>query len=131
MTEKLPSFIAALAVTVAVFAATAPASAKDRPITVTATEANVPVRFVSYRDLNLAEQADARILAKRVRQAAKEVCDESTPDGAFNESMFLSCRSIAWQGARPQMKRAIAQAQEIAANGFSAIAPVAITISLR
>lgn len=131
MTEKLPSFIAALAVSTAIFAATAPASAKDRPITVTATEPNIPVRLVSYRDLNLAQREDARILAKRVRQAAKEVCTESAPEDGYSAAMSLSCRSIAWQSARPQIKRAIAQAQEIAANGFSAIAPVAITISLR
>lgn len=131
MSEKFTSLLAAFAVTFVVFAATAPANAKDRPITVTATEERVPVRIVSYRDLNLARSGDEQILVKRVRYAAKDVCSESVPSDPFYSTMALSCRSEAWQGAKPQIKRAVARARDIAANGWSAIAPVAITISVR
>lgn len=131
MSEKFTSLLAAFAVTFAVFAATAPASARDRSVTVTATEERVPVRFVSYRDLNLVNGKDERILVRRVRYAAKDVCVETAPSEPFHSTMFLSCRAEAWQGARPQIERAVERAKDIAANGWSAIAPVAITISVR
>lgn len=131
MSEKFTSLLAACATTFVMFAATAPASAKDRAITVTATEERVPVRIVSYRDLNLAKSEDERILVKRVRVAAKDVCIESVPSDAYYSTLSLRCRSNAWQGARPQIKRAVARARDIAANGWSAIAPVAITMSIR
>jgi hypothetical protein len=41
------------------------------------------------------------------------------------------CRSFAWGGARPQMNLAIQRAQELAANGTTNIAPVAIMIAAR
>lgn len=131
MSEKFTALLAAFATTFVVFAATAPAIAKDRAITVVATEERVPVRFVSYRDLDLAKSEDEQILVKRVRHAARNVCVESAPEDPFTSSMFLTCRSSAWQGARPQIVRAVTRAREIAANGWSAIAPVAITISVR
>ena len=131
MSEKITSLLAAFAVTFVTFAATSPASAKDRSVTVTATEGRVPVRFVSYRDLNLVNGKDERILVRRVRYAARDVCIESAPSEPFRSTMFLSCRAEAWQGARPQIDRAIERAKDIAANGWSAIAPVAITISVR
>jgi len=131
MSEKFTSLLAACATTLVMFAATAPASAKDRPITVTATQERVPVRIVSYRDLNLTNSEDEKILVKRVRFAAKDVCFESAPSDPYYSTLALSCRSNAWQGARPQVKRAVARARDIAANGWSEVAPVAITISVR
>ncbi len=131
MSKQSTSLIAAIATTIAISAAAAPTSAQARPITVVATEERVPVRFVSYRDLKLAESADEQILVDRVRHAARDVCRESVPYNASNAILNLSCRSEAWQGARPQIARAVTRAREIAANGFSAIAPVAISISVR
>lgn len=131
MSEKFASLLAAFATTFVVFAATAPASAQDRPITVIATEERVPVRFVSFRDLDLAKSEDEKILVRRVRYAAKDVCVDSAPSYPLYSTLFLSCRSNAWHGARPQIIRAVTRAREIAANGWSAIAPVAITISVR
>ena len=58
MSEKFTSLIAAIATTLTIFVATAPAGAQERPITVIATEERVPVRYVSYRDLNLARAED-------------------------------------------------------------------------
>lgn len=137
MSEKFTSLLAACAVTLVVFAATSPAVAKDRPIVVTATaittptEERIPVRLVSYRDLNLAKVEDEKTLVQRVRFAAKDVCTESVPAGLPLQLAFNMCRGTAWNGARPQIDRAVARAREIAANGWSAIAPVAITISVR
>jgi len=129
MSEKLTSLLAACAVTLAVFTATAPAMAKSQPIVVTAIPEDVPVRFVSYGDLNLAKATDEKMLVRRVRSATDDVCTESVPDGTAITSAFLSCRAHAWQGARPQIDRAVTRAREIAANGWSTIAPVAISIS--
>ena len=130
MFEKITSLSAAVLTTVALFAATAPAHAQDR-VTVIATEERAPFRLVSYRDLNLAKSEDEAILVRRVRYAARDVCRESIPYATADASLNLSCRSEAWQGARPQIARAVTRAREIAATGFSAIAPVAISISVR
>jgi UrcA family protein len=129
MSEKFTSLLAACAVTFAVFSATAPAMAKSQPIVVTAVPEDVPVRFVSYSDLNLARAADEKMLVRRVRSATYDVCTESVPDGTAVTSAFLACRTHAWRGASPQIERAVTRAREIAANGWSAIAPVAISIS--
>lgn len=131
MTEKFASLLAACAVTVGVFAATAPAAAKQRPIVVTATAEEIPIRLVSYRDLNLAKAHDEKVLISRVRFAARDVCTESVRyDTAFGTE-FSACRNQAWRGAEPQIERAVERARQIASNGWSAIAPVAISISLR
>jgi UrcA family protein len=131
MNEKLTSLFAACAVTLAVFAATAPASAGQRPITITAPAADIPVRYVSYRDLNLAKASDELILVKRVRFAAKDVCFESVTFDSALGTASAACRAQAWSGAEPQIDRAVARARDIAANGWSSIAPVAIAISVR
>ena len=47
MSEKITSLLAACAVTLAVFSATAPAMAKSSPIVVTATTTDAPVRHIS------------------------------------------------------------------------------------
>lgn len=130
MSEKFTSLLAACAVTLAVFAATSPAAAKQGPIVVTATQ-DIPVRLVSYRDLNLAKAEHEKMLVSRVRYAARDVCTESVRfDTAFGNG-FTSCRTQALDGARPQIDRAVERARQIAANGWSAIAPVAISISVR
>jgi UrcA family protein len=131
MSEKFASLLAACAVTVAIFAAASPASAQSRPIVVTGVESDIPVRYVSYRDLDLARSADERTLVKRVRVAATDVCAESVSLLAAPGYEYITCRSHAWRGARPQIDRAVLRARQIAANGWSAIAPVAISISVR
>lgn len=131
MSEKFPSLLAACAVTFAIFAAAAPAVAKQRPITVTATADDIPVRYVTYRDLNLAMDRDEKILVTRVRYAAKDVCLGFMPVGSNIKSDFMACRATAWDGAEPQINRAVVRAREIATNGWSSIAPVAIKISVR
>ena len=129
MSEKFTSLLAACAATFVVFAAASPALAAEPQVTVTATEDEAPVRYVSYQDLDLVKEADARTLVRRVRLAAKDVCTESVDVGFYYQRVFSACRSSALQGATPQVERAVTRAREIAANGWSAIAPVAITIS--
>lgn len=131
MAENFTSLLAALAVTIVGAAAAAPAAARQRPITVTATAEDIPVRHVSYRDLNLAKLEDEQILVKRVRFAAKDVCDDSDLYDTGLGAALTRCRAQAWQGAAPQIDRAVQRAREIAANGWSALAPVAISISVR
>jgi hypothetical protein len=40
------------------------------------------------------------------------------------------CSGLAWDGARPQILRAVQRAREIAATGSSSIAAAAITITI-
>jgi UrcA family protein len=131
MSEKFTSLLAACAVTFVVFAATTPAVAQTRPIVVTGIESDIPVRYVSYRDLNLVQAADERTLVKRVRFAATDVCTDSVSNLATPGYEFIACKSLAWRGAQPQIERAVLRARQIATNGWSAIAPVAISISVR
>ena len=128
LNEKLISMLAACAVTVAGIAIAAPAVAKSpKTVVVTAPDTDVPTRRVSYRDLNLLTLAGEKTLNKRVGMAVRSVCFESV--GSESEfSLEYSCRRDSWAGARPQIDRAIQRARDIAQNGFSAIAPVAITI---
>ena len=130
MSHKFTSLLAACAATLVVFGATSPALASEQ-IVVTATEEEVPVRLVSYLDLDLVKAADERTLVRRVRHAAKDVCTESVDGGFYYQRTFIACRSNALTGAKPQIERAVTRARDIAANGFSAIAPVAISISAR
>ena len=128
LNEKLISMLAACAVTVAGIAIAAPAVAKQpKTVVVTAPDADIPTRRVSYRDLNLVTLAGERTLNRRVGQAVRSVCFESVGTEAAFQLEF-SCRKESWDGARPQIARAIQRARDIAQNGYSAIAPVAITI---
>ena len=128
MSEKFTSLLAACALTFVVFAASSPAFAKQ-PITVTA-QANV-TRYVSFRDLNLVSRADEKVLVHRVSIATRDVCDQAVMREPVNLSAYMGCRAGAWQEAQPQIERAVTRAREIAVNGFSAIAPVAIAIGAR
>ena len=102
----------------------------QKPVVVTAQpEDIVPVRRVSYRDLNLASREGEKTLYHRVSKAVGDVCQESTGTNAF---IFVtqSCKTHAWRGARPQMALAIQRAREIAMTGHSNIGLVAIQISV-
>jgi len=131
---KLLSMCAAVGITtVGVLLISPDASARGRPIIVTAPAQDVVVRHVGYADLNLASATGEKILNRRVGSAVGDLCDEAT--GGDNRSLhgtvnMMRCNSEAWTGARPQIARAIQRAREIAFTGSSAIAATAITISL-
>ena len=128
--EKLISLLAACALVAGGVAMVAPAVAKDKPVVVTAPPTDVPTRYVSYRDLDLRNSGDEKILVKRVGSAVRMVCSESlgpTPHFYAN----VGCRRDSWSRARPQIERAVQRSRDIASMGWSSIAPVAITISVQ
>lgn len=88
----------------------APAGAQSRqtPVTVLGRPDTL-IRVVSFDDLALATKQGRSALERRVGDAVGEVC----PDGAKLNSFYdvEDCKTFAWHGARPQMKRAIALAK--------------------
>jgi UrcA family protein len=129
MTDLAKHLLAASAAVLAagsavVFAAGA-AQAKD--ITVYAEPAeDALTRTVRYADLNLAATDGQKSLHGRVGRAVRFVC--APFDARIDASNRRECVNFAWDGARPQMARAIERAQQIAATGTSNIAPVAIAV---
>ena len=109
----------------AILFAAAPSAAAQRDVTVRAhVPDDVLSEHVSYADLNLASAGDVKTLNSRVGNAVGRVCAPQ-----YEVFANMSCTSFAWKGARPQIDLAVQRAQDIAANGTSAIAPVAISIS--
>lgn len=124
--------LAACAVTIAGLAIAVPALAKgQQPVVVTGTALDETIirRNVSYCDLNLATSMGEAILLKRARLAVRDVCGEAIEEPA-DISDSISCRTASWRDAKPQIDRAVLRARQIAANGWSAIAPVTITLSV-
>ena len=126
--QKFILFAAACAMTAGSLAITSPASAQpSERFTVTGPRTDAPrTERVSYRDLNLVIPQDEKRLVRRVGFAVNHVC----PQGIFRIEPS-GCRSDAWDGAKPQIALAVERAKQIASNGFSSIAPVAIVISVR
>jgi UrcA family protein len=77
------------------------------PVEVVAQK-DVPTRIVPFGDLSLATKAGQRILFRRVGYAVREVCPDEDLAGAYYDSEH--CKKFAWQGARPQISRAIDRA---------------------
>ena len=126
---KIFAMCAAMTVTAGgLFAMTPPASAAESTLVVTAPDEALPTRRVSYADLNLASRVGEKTLHRRVGKAVTSVCDEAVGPSA-NYYVEMSCRSFAWNGARPQMNLAVKRAQEISLNGISLIAVTAIHIA--
>lgn len=78
-------------------------------------------RTVGFSDLNLSSNSDQLMLIRRVKQAAVVVC-HNTLAQPTDPLVMSTCRVSAWNGARPQVRRAFARAQELARNGQSTIA---------
>lgn len=121
------SYSLATGAALALFVASAPAPAKE--VTVLG---QLPVdqltERVSYADLDLATSYGIETLTFRVRGAVGRVCAPFDQRATFAE--HGECRSFAMNGARPQMQQAVERARQIASTGVSAIAPVAILISV-
>lgn len=128
--DKLPAVVAAFAMVGSGIALASPALAQNgKPVIVRAEPLTdvVSIRRVSYRDLNLASAEGEKMLNHRVRSAVSEVCNDATGPNPLL-SIEQSCRHDSWGRAKPQMELAMQRARDIAANGYSAIAPVAIAI---
>jgi UrcA family protein len=78
-----------------------------RPVTVEAQ--NPLARVVSFGDLALNTKPGRTILMRRVSVAVDEVCPDFDEHGSTYA--VQSCKDFAWTGARPQIKRALAQAR--------------------
>ena len=63
-------------------------------------------RLVSFRDLDLSSPTGEKTLIRRVGGAVRYVC--SSASDFMREA---SCKSVAWNGARPQIARALEQAR--------------------
>lgn len=107
-------------------------AAQNEPVVVYGQQdENTRTERVSFADLNLAKAKDARKLHFRVASAVKRVCLYDTAQMGLRDSGYGRCSSGAWTMAKPQIAQAIARDQEIALNGSSSIAAVAITIAAR
>ena len=111
-----------------VLTASSGGAAAARDVTVVAQPpADVLSERVSYADLDLATRTGVQVFNARVGGAVYRVCAPLDQRSTFSE--HANCRSFAWNGAKPQMDRAVARAEQIAAVGTSSIAPVAILIA--
>jgi UrcA family protein len=109
-------------------AASAPAAAKEVTVRHRVLAEDQLTEIVSYADLDLASADGVERLTSRVGSAVRHVCAPlDDRDKLFG---YGACKSYAWNGARPQMDLAIQRAHQIAQNGVSAIAPVAILIAV-
>ena len=113
---------------IALVIASASLPADGRP-TVVITGDERPSVLVSYAALNLAMSSGQRELHYRVNHAVRTVCRESVGPSPIIIAE-QRCRQFAWQGALPQMKRAIQRARELAATGQSSVAAASISITL-
>ncbi len=68
-----------------------------------ALAANAPELKVSYRDLNLANQADVRVLYRRLQAAASEVCGNVPAQQLARHLAFERCYDAALQSAVTQI----------------------------
>jgi len=109
-------------------AATAALAQQQTTTTVIGPRQSEDVRTarVSYRDLNLANPRDERVLNRRVGGAVREVCTRDISNA--HDLGYPKCASGAWSDARPQIALAVRRAHEIAADGTSTIPMVAIAI---
>lgn len=114
-------------VTASLLVTAATAQAQDRPVVVYA-QPNLNIERVPYGDLNLAASADRKTLYGRVGNAVRNVCNFDSTGIATD---YRSCASVAWGDARPQIDKALAQADHLASLGQPAFAAGAITISAR
>lgn len=103
---KLASGALALIVTSILIPQTVQAA--ERPVIVTA-EADRPVAYVGYADLNLRNEAGIAVLKGRIHRAATDLCvDRETRD---IERMVLgsACRAAAIESAEGQLTLAVAR----------------------
>jgi UrcA family protein len=85
-----------------------------------------PTAIVHYQDLNLASEAGARILQRRLARAATAVCPDFDPNDIGKSSAIRACRATALETAQAQAEVALAKARDgkaYAANSTTAQAP--------
>jgi UrcA family protein len=128
---KILSLCVATAITAGGLFIFSPEASARPPIVVTAPD--IAVRHVSYADLNLASLSGEKTLNRRVGSAVDSVCIEAVGSDTSTLAGNIAnrrCNRGAWNGARPQIVRAVERARQIAATGSSTIAASAIVISI-
>lgn len=110
----------------AVTAAAGPAQAQDATVRAAVSE-EVPQVKVNIADLQLASATGQKRMNRRVAFAVSKVCNPQY-EGALSRG-YTRCLETAWNGARPQMARAIEAAQRYAAAGGTDVAVAAISVS--
>ena len=125
-TIKLAPLCAAVAITASgVLLIASPSAAKELPVVVQGEPIQeATVQRVSYADLTLADAIGEKVLKRRVERAVNEVCATANAGGHFTDRWM--CQDLSWDDARPQIKRAIAQARGTVLAG----APVEMTIKV-
>jgi UrcA family protein len=114
-----------------VLAFPAAAQSQSPEVIVSAPARDVVRRQVHHSDLNLASHPGEKILLRRVDLAVKGMCRDIVGPGIVQWVVENGCRADAWDSARPQIRRAVHRARDIALNGKSSIATAAITISFK
>ena len=105
-------------------------AAQEGPVVVYAEpQENVRTVHVSYADLNLAEAQDTRRLTQRVAGAVRHVCLFENK-AALQDSGYYQCADSAWNNADRQIAQAVARANDVALNGYSAIPATAIALRI-
>ena len=123
--------IAGLAAAPAVGQTAGQTAGRQPTVVVSATNYDVIARRIDYRDLDLASADGERRLVRRVRSAVHHVCLDAVGSHRGYMTQTATCQRSSWQTTQPQVGQAVQRAREVAANGWSAIAPVAIAISVR
>ena len=95
----------------------APAIAQEQEIVITGQKLpsgyELVTSTVQIGDLNLATSAGVAEMEKRVAHGVATVCP--TPSGtapAYEVHDYDACKKFAWDGARPQMDKAVARATQ-------------------
>ena len=111
------TFMGAASIAAAVAPASAQTSHSKGPVVVTAPRENPLVEHVAFADLSLTSRAGQSALYRRVAAAVDRVCPGLDEDGFFYDT--LGCKDFAWDGARPQISRAITAAKSGAVVAMS------------
>jgi UrcA family protein len=91
---KIATFSFVAAATFAV-----PLAAEDTLVTGRIIPKDQVEQRVGYSDLNLREIGQQKVLISRVRQAARDVCDEVLKDEAWDIQFFSRCRQTSFANA--------------------------------
>lgn len=104
---KTPSIVAAASIAAALVAAPLQAEPPQQPVTILGHPEPPLTQIVQIDDLALATDAGRSALMHRVGVAVGQVCPEFDYAHAALNYDVQDCRTFAWTGARPQMRKAI------------------------
>jgi len=119
--------IGAAGLAVALTAIIVPAAASAQPVIVEAV-IEQPVIYVSYADLNLADQRGVDRLNRRVHKAATRLCVQAGLQPVADVARDQACRKLALEGANVQIADAVAN---FGKNQYAAASSRKIAVALR